>query len=168
VDLVLIDSTGKTLQGSREASSEIAMHLAVYRQRPDICAVLHAHPPKCIALMLAGFSLDKALLPETVVAMGKVPTAAYSRPSTGRVAEVIRPWVEQTDFLLLDRHGSLNIGATLQEAMLKLEMMENTARIYHSALQLGPIKELPLDEIEALNDLRIHRYQIPWRLIPFP
>ena len=143
------------------------MHLEVYRHRPDARAVLHAHPPICIALMLAGKGLDLPLLAENVVMMGKVPVAPYARPSTPEVPASIRTLIQLTDFLLLNRHGSLTIGASLQEAFYKLEMMEHTAQSYLAALQIGPVQSLPANEIKALNQLRVSRYQIPWRMIPF-
>ena len=166
-DLVIIDPDGNHISGERRASSEIKMHLEVYRRRPDAQAVIHAHPPICIALMLAGIGLDRPVLAENVVLMGKVPSAPYARPSTDAVPESIRPFIERTDFLLLDRHGSLTVGATLDEAFRKQEMLEHTAKSVHAALQLGDIRDLPADEIAAVNDLRVNRYRIPWQLIPF-
>ncbi len=166
-DLVIIDRMGNHLAGERRVSSEILLHLEVYRQRPDARAVLHAHPPTCIALMLAGRGLDQPILAENVILMGRVPIAPYARPSTAQVGESIRPFVRQTDFLLLDRHGSLTIGASLTEAFHKLEMMEATARVYHSALQMGDVKRMPEEEIAELNRLRTSRYGIRWPVIPF-
>jgi L-fuculose-phosphate aldolase len=117
--------------------------------------------------MLAGFGLDQPILAESVILMGRVPTAPYARPSTTAVPDSIRPLIRSTDFILLDRHGSLTVGSTLWEAYQKQEMMEHTAKIYRDALLLGEVKLLPPDEIAALNDLRIKRYRIPYRIIPF-
>ncbi len=166
-DLVIIDSQGNHLHGERRVSSEILMHLEVYRHRPDAQAVVHAHPPICIALMLAGKGLDQPVLAENVILMGKVPIAPYARPSTPEVPASIRALIQLTDFLLLDRHGSLTIGASLQEAFYKLEMMEHTAQSYLAALQIGQVQALPAAEIKALNELRVSRYQVSWRIIPF-
>ena len=166
-DLVIIDGRGNHLEGERRVSSEILMHLEVYRLRPDVQAVVHAHPPICIALMLAGKNLDRPILAENILLMGKVPVAEYARPSTPAVAESIRPWVPRTDFVLLDRHGSLTMGETLAEAFFRLETMEHTARSYAQALQLGDVREFERAEIEALMDLREKRYKLKGRVIPF-
>ena len=166
-DLVKIHCDGTPLSNNRPVSSEIKMHLAVYAERPDVQAVIHAHPPACLSLMLAGFGLDRPILAESVILMGRVPTAPYARPSTTAVPDSIRPLIRSTDFILLDRHGSLTVGSTLWEAYQKQEMMEHTAKIYRDALLLGEVKLLPPDEIAALNDLRIKRYRIPYRIIPF-
>jgi L-fuculose-phosphate aldolase len=166
-DLVKIRCDGTPLSNHRPVSSEIKMHLAVYAERPDVQAVIHAHPPACLSLMLAGFGLDQPILAESVVLMGRVPTAPYARPSTSAVPESIRPFIHSTDFILLDRHGSLTVGSTLWEAFQKQEMMEHTAKIYRDALLLGEVKLLPPEEITALNDLRINRYRIPYLIIPF-
>ncbi len=166
-DLVVIDERGNHLHGERRVSSEILMHLEVYRRRTDVQAVVHAHPPTCIALMLAGKGLDKAILAENILLMGKVPTAQYARPSTPEVAESIRPWLEQTDYILLDRHGSLTMGETLAEAYFRLETMEHTARSYIQALQIGTVMEFEREEILELMELREKRFRIKGRVIPF-
>ncbi|RMI09121.1 MAG: class II aldolase/adducin family protein, partial [Calditrichaeota bacterium] len=124
-DLVLIDLQGNHLEGPDwKVSSEILMHLEVYRQRPDVRAVVHAHPPYCIALMLAGKGLDRPILAENVILLGKVPIAPYAQPSTPQVPAAIREYIHHTDCLLLDHHGSLTVGRSLQEAFYKLELME--------------------------------------------
>ncbi len=166
-DLVLININGKHLSGKRQVSTEIALHLEVYRQRKDVKACIHAHPPNCISLMLAGKELDKPLLPECVVLLGKIPTVPYARPSTQQVAESIKPFIQQTDCLLLDRHGSLTVGTTLNEAYRKLELMEHTAKIYLSALALGNVRELSKSEVDALMDLRRNTYRLNYPIIPF-
>ncbi|MFW9817724.1 MAG: class II aldolase/adducin family protein [Candidatus Thorarchaeota archaeon] len=166
-DLVIIDIQGNHLQGKRRASSEILLHLEAYRQRPDITAVIHAHPPYCIALMLAGKGLDRPILAENVILLGKIPIAPYARPSTQKVAESIRPYIAQTDCILLDYHGSLTAGNSLQEAFYKLEMMEHSAKSYLAALQIGEARELDRDEVKALTEMREKIYGIRWPIIPF-
>ena len=166
-DPVVIDLQGNHLEGERRASSEILMHLEVYRQRPEVRAVVHAHPPSCIALMLAGKGLDRPILAESVILLGKIPTAPYARPSTPEVAASIRPFIRQTDCLLLDHHGSLTAGASLSEAYHKLELMEQVAKSYLAALQLGPVRELDPEEVEKLNFMRENTYGIKWPVIPF-
>jgi L-fuculose-phosphate aldolase len=166
-DLVIIDIRGNHLQGRRRASSEILLHLEAYRQRPDIKAVIHAHPSFCLALMLAGKGLDRPILAENVILLGKIPVAPYARPSTQKVAESIRPYIVQTDCILLDNHGSLTAGSSLQEAFYKLEMMEHSAKSYLLALQIGQVRELDRDEVKALTEMREKIYGIHWPIIPF-
>lgn len=166
-DLVIIDVQGNHLQGWRRASSEILLHLEAYRQRREIQAVIHAHPPYCIALMLAGKGLDRPILAENVILLGKIPIAPYARPSTQKVGESIRPYIIQTDCILLDFHGSLTVGDSLQQAFYKLEMMEHSAKSYLAALQLGEVRELDRDEVKALTEMREKIYGIRWPIIPF-
>lgn len=166
-DLVVIDVQGNHLQGKRRVSSEILLHLEAYRQRPEVQAVIHAHPPCCIALMLAGKGLDRPVLAENVILLGKIPLAPYARPSTQQVPESIRPYILQTDCILLDHHGSLTLGSSLQEAFFKLEMMEHTAKSYLAALQIGEVKELHPEEVSILTAMREKIYGIRWPVIPF-
>ena len=166
-DLVIIDLNGNHLSGERRVSSEILMHLEAYRQRPDVCAVIHAHPPQCIALMLAGHGLDRPILAENVIFLGVVPIAPYARPSTPAVPASVRDLVRLTDCMLLDHHGSLTLGSSLTEALHKLEMMEHAARSYLAALQTGQVREIPAEEVKALTALREHTYGVRWPIIPF-
>lgn len=166
-DLVLINSEGKKLSGKHNVSTEIALHLEVFRQRPDVAACIHAHPTNCIALMLAGKKLDKPLLRESVLLLGKVPTAPYARPSTTQVPESIRPFIQKTDCILLDHHGSLTVGKSLNEAFQKLEVMEHTAHCYITALNMGEVTELAQNEVRALMELRERTYRLSHPIIPF-
>jgi L-fuculose-phosphate aldolase len=166
-DLVLINIHGKHLSGKNKVSSEIALHLEVYKQRQDVKACIHAHPANCIALMLSGKKLDKPILPESVILLGKIPTAPYARPSTSQVPESIRTFIKQTDCILLDRHGSLTVGNSLHEAFYKIELMEHTAKCYLKALSIGEVNELDRAEINTLMELRKNRYKINNPIIPF-
>ena len=166
-DLVLINSNGKHLSGKNKVSSEIALHLEVYKQREDVKACIHAHPPNCIALMLAGKKLDKPILPESIILLGKVPTASYAMPSTNQVPESIRPFINKTDCILLDRHGSLTVGGSLKEAYQKLELLEHTAKCYLDALTVGEVREFSKSDIDALMKLREKTYQLKNPIIPF-
>jgi len=167
-DLVIIDLRGNHLSGERRVSSEIKMHLEVYRQRRDVEAVIHAHPPMCIAMMLAGKTLDRPILAECVLLLGKVPIAPYATPSTNEIPDSIKPLIPQTDCILLDHHGSLTAGSSLKEACYKLEMLEQTAKSYLTALQIsGTVRELPEEKVAELMKLRESRYGITWPIIPF-
>ena len=166
-DLIKVSLEKRTASGKQKPSTEIQMHLGVYRQRPDVKAVVHAHPPYAISLSLAGIALDKPYTPESVLLLGAVPTAAYGRPSTSQVAESIQEYLKKTDIILLERHGSLTVGSTLQEAFEKLEILENTARIVWLARQSGIIKPLPLKEAKEIFALRKEVYGLRYPVIPF-
>lgn len=159
--LVLTDLQGVPLPRQAEAaqglrpSSELRLHCEAYRQRPDIGAVIHAHPVAAVACSLAGISLAEAVLPEVVLDLGGIPTTRYATPASDEGPEAIRDLIRSHDALLLDRHGSVTVGADLWSAYLKLERMEHAAHILVIAHQLGGVRGLPRDEVERL--LAMHR-----------
>jgi len=149
-DMVLMDMTGKKLEGSGDASSEMAMHLEVYRQRSEIQAAIHAHPPFCTALSVAGLSLEGFILPEVVITLGIVPKTSYANPSSAEQAAAIKDLIGKYDAILLDRHGSLTVGRSLMEAYNRLEKMEHLALIIVIARLLGRVKDLPEEAVKHL------------------
>jgi len=148
--LVLCDPDGKILRGDRHPSSEMAMHLQVYRDRPDVNAVVHAHPPVSTAFAVCRRPLEEAYLIETVIGLGQVPVAPYALPSTREVPESIRPYLPGHNALLLANHGALSWGRDLWQAFDRMEMLEHTAKIYAQVHQLGGGVELTQDQIDAL------------------
>lgn len=150
-DLLVVDRRGGVITGSRKPSSELRMHLAAYDERPDVRAVVHAHPTNCIAFSLAGVSLAQCLLPEIVFTFGSIPTTAYTTPTTEEVPDEIRKWVRDFDAMILDRHGSLTLGADVFAAYDKLERMEHVAEITFRARQLGPLRPLAPEQIDKLQ-----------------
>jgi len=150
-DLIVVDRSGRRLSGSRAPSSELLMHLAAYDERPDVRGVVHAHPTNCIAFSLAGVSLAQCLLPEIVFTFGSIPTTAYTTPTTEEVPREIRKWLRDFDAMILDRHGSLTVGASVFDAYDKLERMEHVAEITFRARMLGPIKPLAPAQIAHLQ-----------------
>lgn len=153
-DLVVTNLEGKLLTGSRNPSSEIQMHLTCYRQRPEINAVVHAHPTLCIAFSLAGITLAKCLLPEVVFTLGSIPTANYSTPTTDEVPKSIEGLIRDYDAVILERHGSLTVGKTVFDAYNTLERMEHVAEITHKAKQLGEVHPLGKAELDKLLNVR--------------
>jgi len=157
-DLLIINDAGEVLSAPAgrdlRPSSETRLHLAVYRARPDINAVLHAHPPYATALTLAGLSLPVDVIPEVLQVLGDVPTAPYATPGTVALAESIVPFLLEHNALLLSHHGSLTLGATLEAALVALERLEHAAQVYFLAQALGPIQPLPPEEIARLRALR--------------
>jgi L-fuculose-phosphate aldolase len=126
------------------------MHLEVYRQRPDVQAVVHAHPPLATAFSIAGMSLARCVLPEVIVSLGSIPTTEYATPGTGEVADSIRLAVRDYDAVILAHHGSLTVGNTLWEAYLRLEKVEHTAQITLAAHQLGQVGTLSPEAVQEL------------------
>lgn len=151
--VVIVDERGQLVEGKGRPTSEIAMHLAVYRVRGDVRAVLHAHPPTAIALSLAGVSLAQCILPEVVVALGAIPTAGYATPGTLDVPASIERLIRDHNAVLLERHGTLTCGDDLEQAYGRLEVVEHTARITHLARQLGPIAPLAPGEVERVRQV---------------
>ena len=153
-DLLLIDLQGHVLFGNGRSSSETPMHLALYRCRPDIGAVVHAHPPLPTALTVAGYRLEPPLLPEAVVALGEVPTIPYQMPTTWQFANDVGAAMLQAEAALLENHGSVAVGATLQVAFNKMEIVERAAQILYLAKLLGRVQPLSPEAVTALQALR--------------
>ena len=156
--LVLCGLDGAVLEGERYPSSESAMHLEVYRRRPDVGAVVHAHPPAATAFAVCRKPLTQAYLIETVSGLGEVPVAPFAMPSTREVPESIRPYVAGHSALLLANHGALTWGRDLWEAFDRMEILEQTAKIYAQVQLLGGGVELTAEEQARLLSLA-GRYQ---------
>lgn len=132
-------------------SSELRVHCEAYRQRPDIGAVIHAHPVHAVACTVAGVSLEEPVLPEVVIDLGGIPTTRYGTPASAEGPEVMRDLIRTHDALILDRHGSVTVGKTVWEAYLRLERLEHAASIVLAARQAGSVRALPADEVERLQ-----------------
>lgn len=152
--MCITDLDGKKLEGERNPSSEIQMHLEVYRQRPEIQAVVHAHPPVATAFAVAGIPLDRAVLAEVVTTLGSIPIAEYATPSTKELPEAVRKYVKAHDGMLLANHGALTLGADLFSAYYKMETIEHFANISFVARMLGGERLLSRDEVLRLQGLR--------------
>lgn len=120
-DLAYVDMNGNVLTYNQKPSSELPMHLEIYRQRPEVNAIIHAHPPFATALTLIGSTLADPILPEVVMMFGKIPTAPYATPSTRESAESIRHLIKDHDAVLLDHHGAVTYDRTLEELFIKLK-----------------------------------------------
>ena len=152
--MCITDLDGKKLAGERDPSSEMQMHLEVYRQRPDAKAVVHAHPPTATGFAVAGIPLDRAVLAEVVTTLGSVPIADYATPSTKELPEAVRKYVKAHDGMLLANHGALTLGADLFGAYFKMETIEHFARISLVARLLGGERLLSRKEVDRLQGLR--------------
>ncbi len=161
-DLIICDCLGNKIQGRKERTSEIAMHLTVYNMRPDIRAVVHAHPPVATGFAAAGKPLNLALLPEVIIGLGCVPLADYGLPGTPELTAPMLPYIPKYDAILMGNHGAVCYGEDVYKAFFRMETMEHFARIALVAELLGGPKVLPKLEVDKLLDART-RYGVKAR-----
>ncbi len=154
--IIKVDLEGKIISGNSKyrPSSELKMHLEVYKERPDIKSVVHAHPQYATSFAVAGVQLNKCVLPEAILVIGAVPIAKYGLPSTMEIPDAIREYIKKSDVILLENHGALTLGADLLSAYHKMETLEHTASIVWKAIQLGNLNVLPEYERDRLMALR--------------
>ena len=158
-DLIICDMAGNKVAGKRERTSEFNMHLTIYKLRPDVTAIVHAHPPGATGFAVAGRAMNQALLPEVIVTLGCVPLAEYGLPGTPALTDGMIPLIPKYDAILMGNHGAVCYGADLWKAYFKMETVEHTARITLIAEMLGGPKVLPRLEVDKLLDSRA-RYGI--------
>jgi len=152
--MVVVDIDGKKVAGDRDASSELLMHLEVYRQRPDVNAVVHAHPPLATGFAVAGVPLDRAVLAEVICTLGSIPIVDYATPSTPELPAAVRQYIKAHDGLLLANHGALTVGAEVYGAYYKMETVEHFAKISLVARMLGGERLISQEEVLRLQALR--------------
>ena len=152
--IIKVDKDGKKLEGKLNPSSEIKMHMRVYKERPDVTAVVHAHPPVATAFTVADIDLDQYILPEAVLTIGDVPTCDYGTPSTMEIPDSLDPYIQNHDAFLLRNHGALTVGCSLQKAFFVMEEVEFNAVICKNAMELGAVHEIPNEQLKKLMDLR--------------
>ena len=162
--LVHIDQDGQILDASAglKPSSEIKMHLRCYKEREDVGAVLHAHPPVATGYAVANKPLDEYSMIETVIALGSIPVTPYGTPSTYEVPDRNAPYLGEHDALLLQNHGALTVGADLITAYYRMETLELFAKISLNAHLLGGAKEISRENIDRLISMR-EGYQVTGR-----
>lgn len=152
--LVIVDDKGEKIGGRGKPFSEMGLHLQVYKNRPDVNAVVHAHPPTATGFAVAGVALDAAFLPEAVVSLGPgVPTVPFAAPGPAACA-ALSAYCQDYDAVLLGGHGVLSWGPDLETAYLRMELVEHLARIALVARQLGGVRPLPADVLPALLQAR--------------
>ncbi len=149
-DLVVIDLKGEKVRGERKQSSEMAMHLLIYQMRPEIQAVVHAHPACATAFAAAGIPLNKALISEVVLAVGCIPLAQYGTPGTPELTDELRPFISMHDALLMSNHGVVTYGKTLEDAFNLMDTVEHFAKISIYTRILGRERLLSPDDVEKL------------------
>jgi len=152
--MVIVDYEGKKLAGDRDASSELPMHLEIYRNRPDVNAVVHAHPPTATGFATAGVPLTRAVLAEVVTTLGSIPIAEYGTPSTAELPAAVRKYIKAHDGMLLANHGAVTCGTDVMSAYYKMETIEHFAKISLVARLLGGENLISREEVERLQGLR--------------
>lgn len=135
-------------------SSEIKMHFRVYRERPDVNAVVHAHPPTATAYAVAHIPLDKYIMPEAVLTLGDVPIAKYGTPSTEEIPDSISPYLPDHDAILLENHGAITVGCDLTTAYYRMETLEYNAKVMLLSHLIGERHEIADDKLRELEALR--------------
>ena len=158
-DIVIVDLEGRQLDGYRRMTSEVSMHLAVYRHRDDVTAVIHSHPPIATAFACVGRGLEEILCQEAVMTLGVVPLATYAATGTEEVAASLAPFIPDHDAILLANHGAVSCGRTLLEAFQKMEIVEHLANITLVAHQLGAPRTLKHEQIKQLRDAKTRYLQ---------
>jgi L-fuculose-phosphate aldolase len=152
--LVIVDYDGHKVGGDREASSELPMHLEIYRNRPDVHGVVHAHPPLATGFAVAGIPLTRAVLAEVITTLGSIPIAAYGTPSTAELPDAVRKYIKAHDGMLLANHGAVTCGPSVMAAYYKMETIEHFAKISLVARLLGREHLISREEVERLQGLR--------------
>ncbi len=154
-DLVVVDAAGHLVSGNHRPSSEVQMHVRIYRRRPDVRAVIHAHPPTATAFAVAGEDFLTPVLPEVVLQMGGVPLVPYTTPGGEGLADGFESFLPHHDAFLMANHGATTVGPTLAIAQQRMESLEHAARILFAARQLGRVR--PLSDAQAAELLAAFR-----------
>lgn len=153
-DICLVDMEGNQLAGKRKRTSEVLMHLAIMKARPELKAVVHCHPPHATAFAVAGEPIPAGLIPEVEIFLGEVPTAPYALPGTPALGESILPFVDKANVVLMANHGTVSYDADLERAYWWTEILDNYCKMLLHAHQLGRIQFLPRDQARELVDVK--------------
>lgn len=153
-DLVIVDLQGKKLEGERNVSSEVAMHLLIYSLRPDVQGIVHAHPPTATGFAAAGVALDQPLISEIVLTLGAVPLAKYGCPGTPDLSESLRPFVSKHEAILMANHGVVAYADDIERAFMHMETVEHFAKIMLVARTLGQPQVLNAEQVRQLEAIR--------------
>jgi L-fuculose-phosphate aldolase len=153
-DLIIIDFNGKLVKGNGKPSSESLLHLQIYKERPDVKSVCHAHPPYATGFAVAGIPLDQNILPEVIIALGTIPLVPYGTPGTEEFSKPLLPILKHYDAFLLANHGALTVGSTVLDAYNKMETLEHFAKIFFVAQHLGRVNILTDEQTKILIERR--------------
>ena len=151
-----VDENGNVIHANKgfKPSSEIKMHMRVYKERPDVNSVVHAHPLYATTFAIAGIPLTQPIMPEAVIALGCVPIAKYGTPSTEEIPDAVEPYLQYYDAVLLENHGALTYSYSLEAAYLKMESVEFYARLLYQTMQIGGPQEFSEEQVQQLYAIR--------------
>lgn len=166
-DLVIVDVNGNHISGRNNVSSEIAMHLLIYKLRPDVRGIVHAHPRTATGFAAAGMALNKPLICEVVIGLGSIPLAKYGTPGTPELSDALEPLIPEYDAILMSNHGVVTYGGDLHRAYMKMETVEHFAQIALVSHLLGKQEPLGDLELEKLMAARA-KYQGSTSIAPMP
>lgn len=158
--LIVIDLDGNKVEGKGKVSTENKLHTYIYKNRPDVNAVVHCHPVFATAFASAGKSIDQPVFPEIILLMGKVPLCKYATPSTEEVTDSIAPHIKNVNAMLLENHGAVTYSSNINDAYFLMEKLEHTAKILLIASLLGGAKNIPEDKVEKLLSISESVYGI--------
>ena len=153
-DLCTVDLSGKHIFGKRPRTSEVLLHLEIYRADPAVRAVVHCHPPHATAFGLAGIDIPTCILPEVEVFLGVVPRAEYETPGSESFAQTVRPFVGKANTVILSNHGTVSWGLSVERAYWHTEMLDSYCRMLMLACQIGGVRRLPESKVNELLDLK--------------
>ena len=154
-DLLVVDMHGRRISGFRDVTSEIAMHMTIYRMRSDVNAIVHAHPPTATAFAACGLALDQALISEVLLSLGDIPLARYATPGTSELSEALMPYIPNHDAVLMANHGVVTYGTDLMQAYMNMETVEHFAKIALVVKQLGCERPLAAEQVTKLQEIRL-------------
>ncbi len=152
--LIKIDMDGNKISGELEPSSEVKMHLDIYKSKENVGAVVHAHPPFSTGFAVAGIALDECVMPEIIISLGSIPLTRFGTPSTTEIPDNIRPYLKEHDVFLLENHGALSIGKDVYQAYYRMESLELFAKINLVARMLGNVNIIGEDNVRKMIGLR--------------
>ncbi len=152
--LVKVDMNGNKLEGELEASSEVKIHLDVFKNKPGVNSAVHAHPPYSTAYAVAGLPLDQCIIPEIIVSLGSIPLTEYGTPSTQEIPNSIRKYLKDHNAFLMENHGAFTIGGDVYQAYYRMESMELFAKISLLAKTLGNVNNISEENVRKIMDMR--------------
>jgi len=159
-DILEIDFDGNILKGKGKISTEHKLHIYIYKKRKDINAVVHCHPIFSTAFAIANYDIDKPILPEVILSIGRIPICKYATPSTEELPNSLENYINFANVFLLQNHGAVAIGENIQQAYFRMEKLEHTAQIYFNSIMLGKLSELPKDKLNELYSIVEKTYGI--------
>ena len=159
-DILKINLEGKVIEGKLKPTSETPMHTSIYKTREDVMAIVHAHPPFCTGFACARVPLDYRVFPEIIAMVGEIPLVEYVTPTTEELAEKVAEYAKKYNALLLANHGTITLGASLEQAYQRTELLEDFAKILLVSNILGGPKSLSESEVKKLRKLESERYRI--------